>query len=195
MEEANVGKVTRKFVVKLIIWFLVIDVVLGFAALMMGAGDIEKAGQSEQAMADALNGLMNKLIIVNVAACLLSTFLATRKINKKFSITEDMKAPLFKNITIVLIVMTVLVALIHGAIKNYVLDMSLQEAKVTRQELKQALKDIDKYAKENGLTDKDAKFIESFKGFMSRANIYVFDGIAFLAMIPVEKKLIGKKEN
>lgn len=34
MEEASVGKITRKFTVKTLLWFVLIDIVIGFIFLI-----------------------------------------------------------------------------------------------------------------------------------------------------------------
>lgn len=192
MKEANVGKITTKFVVKLVIWFLLLYIVTGVIALTSFATGIEGADNDEMVLAEALNGFMVKLIIANIVTIILSVLLATRKIKKKFIINNENSKNIAKNIMIVLIVMTLVVAGIHMAVKTYVMDYAAEEADID--DVDEMVKDTEAYAEKMGLDMSEIEFWEEFKSFLTKTNVFAFDSVAFLVMIPVTRSMIVKKE-
>ena len=192
MKEASVGKITRKFVVKLVIWFILLYIVTGTIALVNFATGIENAGNDEMVLAEALNSFMVMLIIANVVTIVLSTLLATRKIKKKFVINSENSKAIAKNIMIALIIMTLIVTGIHMAVKTYVMEYAAEEADI--EDIDELVEDTEAYAKKLGLDMSRIEFWEEFKSFLNKTKIFAFDGIAFLVMIPVTKSMIVKKE-
>ena len=113
--------------------------------------------------------------------------MATRGVKKKCAITEENKKGFFISVAVVLVIMAVLMGAIHGAIKNYIVDTSLEDSDMTMEELKEARKDIQEYLDER-------EMVEFLDDFLKLANIYVFDCLVFIVMIPVEYMLISKKK-
>ena len=62
MEETSVGKITRKFTVKTLLWFILIDIIIGCIVLVVKASGFENLADDE--VGDALNGLVTGLIVV-----------------------------------------------------------------------------------------------------------------------------------
>lgn len=192
MEEASVGKITRKFTVKTLLWFILIDIVIGFIVLIVKASGFDNLADDE--MGDAVNGLMTGLVLVNIIAAICSPLLALRGTKKKCKITSENKKTVFRNISIVLVVFALIMGILHGMIKNYIFDMALEDSDVTMDEIKEARKDIDEYIKDENLSKEEETIIKQFDQFMGLADVYVFDCIAFLVMIPVSYYLVVKKE-
>ena len=95
MEEASIGKIVKRFVVKLILWFLLIDIIIGGVILFVnvaGWAEIDENDIGE--MGDAISSFMNIIIVVNIVAIVGSTLLATRSAKKKYKITEENKKSL-----------------------------------------------------------------------------------------------------
>lgn len=195
MEEKSIGKITFKFIYKLILWLILLDVIIGIGFLMFQASGFEKLTDDVNDLGKALNGMVTGLVIINVLATVLSTLLATKKIKKKYKITEENKKAIFRNITIVLIIFAVLVGLVHSTIKNFIFDIASEGSDMTMEEVKEAAEDIEKYIEETeDLTDEDFEIIQIFTDFMGLADVYVYDCLAFIVMIPVEYFLIVKKK-
>lgn len=194
MEEKSLAKMTIKFIIKLILWFVVIDLILGFAVLMMFATKTEEIGNDYIELSREIKGLVTKLIIVNIAAGIIPALLATRGIKKKCVINDENKKGFFISVAVVLIIMSVLMGAIHGAIKNYIADTSLEDSNMTMEELKEARKDIQEYLDDKSISKEDREMVEFLDDFLNLANIYVFDCLVFIVMIPVEYMLISKKK-
>lgn len=192
MKEASVGKITRKFVVKLVIWFVLLYIVLGVAVISSFASEVENIND-EVLIGESLNGFMIKFIVGNVVAIILSVLLATRKIKKKFVINSDNNKQIVKNIMITLIVMTILVIGIHAAIKAAVIDFAAEAADID--DVDEFIDDTEAYAEKIGLDTSEIKIWEQFTSFIDKTKIFMFDSIAFLVMIPVTKSMIVKNEN
>ena len=77
MEEVSVGKITRKFIFRVFIWFLVIDLIAGFIAIMVFGSKADSISNDVVDMVTAVNGFIKGLIAINVIACVVSTLLAT----------------------------------------------------------------------------------------------------------------------
>ena len=90
--------------------------------------------------------------------------------------------------------MAVLMGAIHGAIKNYIVDTSLEDSDMTMEELKEARKDIQEYLDDKSISKDEREMVEFLDDFLKLANIYVFDCLVFIVMIPVEYMLISKKK-
>lgn len=194
MEEKSLAKMTTKFIVKLVLWFVVIDLILGFAVLMMFATQTEEIGNDYVELSRAVKGLVIKLIVVNIAAGVIPALLATRGVKKKCAITEENKKGFFISVAVVLVIMAVLMGTIHGAIKNYIVDTSLEDSDMTMEELKEARKDIKEYLDDKSISKDDREMVGFLDDFLNLANIYVFDCLVFIVMIPVEYMLISKKK-
>lgn len=194
MEEKSLAKMTIKFIIKLILWFVVIDLILGFAVLMMFATKTEEIGNDYIELSREIKGLVTKLIIVNIAAGIIPALLATRGVKKKCVINDENKKGFFISVAVVLIIMSVLMGAIHGAIKNYIVDTSLEDSNMTMEELKEARKDIQEYLDDKSISKEDREMVEFLDDFLNLANIYVFDCLVFIVMIPVEYMLISKKK-
>lgn len=192
MEEASVGKITRKFTLKTLLWFILIDIVIGFIVLMVKASGLADVEPDE--MGDALNSLITGLVVVNIIAAICSPLLALRGTKKKCKITSENKKTVFRNISIVLIVFALIMGILHGIIKNQIFEIALEDTDITMDDLKEARKDLDEFIKEENLSKDDQTILKQFDDFMGLTNVYVFDCIAFLVMIPVSYYLVVKKE-
>lgn len=192
MEEASVGKITRKFTVKTLLWFILIDIIIGFIFLIAKVSGFENVADDEAI--DALNGLVTGLIVVNILAAICSPLLALRGTKKKCKITNENKKPVFRNIAIVLVVFAIIMGILHGIIKNQIFEMALEGSDISLDDIKEARKDLDEYIKEENLSKADQEILEQFDGLMGGSNVYVFDCITFLVMIPVAYLLVVKKE-
>lgn len=191
MKEASVGKITRKFVVKLVIWFVLLYIVLGVAVLGNFATEVESIND-EVLIGESLNSFIIKFIIGNVIAIILSVLLATRKIKKKFVINIDNNKQIAKNIMITLIVMTIIVTGIHIAIRKAVIGFAAESADID--DVDEFIDDAESYAKKIGLDTSEIEIWEQFTSFINKTKIFMFDSIVFLVMIPVTKSMIVKKE-
>ena len=176
MEEKSLAKMTIKFITKIVLWFIVIDLIIGFAVLMMFATQTEEIGNDYVELSRAIKGLVTKLIIVNIAAGIIPALLATRGVKKKCAITEENKKGFFISVAVVLVIMAVLMGAIHGAIKNYIVDTSLEDSD------------------DKSISKDEREMVEFLDDFLKLANIYVFDCLVFIVMIPVEYMLISKKK-
>ena len=145
MEEASVGKITRKFTVKTLLWFVLIDIVIGFIFLIAKVSGFENIADDEAV--DALNGLVTGLIVVNILAAICSPLLALRGTKKKCKITSENKKPVFRNIAIVLVVFAIIMGILHGIIKNQIFEMALEDSDISLDDVKEARKDLDEYIK------------------------------------------------
>lgn len=192
MEEASVGKITRKFTVKTLLWFVLIDIVIGFIFLIAKSSGLE--GIEDDEMGNAINGIITGLIVINIISAICSPLLALRGTKKKCKITSENKKTVFRNISIVLVVFALIMGILHGIIKNQIFEMTLDSLDLTMDELKEAREDYDKYIEEENLSKEEEKSIKQFDSFMGLSNVYVFDGITFLVMIPVAYLLVVKKE-
>ncbi len=196
MEEESVGKIVRRFVIKLILWFLLIDVVIGGVVLfanVSGWADIDENDFDE--MGNAINSFMNSIIIVNIVAIVGSTLLATRSTKKKYKITEENKKSVFKGMAITLVIIAVIMGAIHIGIKNMITSLILEDMDgLEWSDVKEALKDIEKYVEDENLTKAEEEAIEMVDGFYGKLNIYSMDWLIFAVMIGAEYFLIVKKE-
>ena len=192
MEEKSVGKITRKFVVKLVLFFLLIDIVVGFIAIMIFSGKVSSVSDTDIVeQYKVLNSFLRALIIVNILAAVIPTILATKKIKKDFTINSENNKAVFRNVAIVLAIMAVLMIGIHGAIKGAIFDAALEDSKWSEEKIKEGLDDIEKLAKE---MDIETDEIKPIRKFFTLTNVYVWDGIAFVVMIGCEYFLLIKKE-
>lgn len=192
MEEASVGKITRKFTVKTLLWFVLIDIVIGFIFLIAKSSGLE--GIEDDEMGNAINGIITGLIVINIISAICSPLLALRGTKKKCKITSENKKTVFRNISIVLVVFALIMGILHGIIKNQIFEMTLDSLDLTMDDLKEAREDYDKYIEEENLSKEEEKSIKQFDSFMGLSNVYVFDCITFLVMIPVAYFLVVKKE-
>ena len=192
MEEASVGKITRKFTLKTLLWFVLIDIIIGFIFLIAKSSGLE--GIEDDEMGNAINGIITGLIVINIISAICSPLLALRGTKKKCKITSENKKTVFRNISIVLVVFALIMGILHGIIKNQIFEMTLDSLDLTKDDLKEAREDYDKYIEEENLSKEEEKSIKQFDSFMGLSNVYVFDCITFLVMIPVAYFLVVKKE-
>jgi len=192
MEEESKGKIIRKFVIKIILWFLLIDLIIGGVILfanVSGWANLDEDNMEE--MKNAIKSLMNSLIIINTVAIIGSTILATRSIKKKCKITQENKKSVFKGMAITLIIMAVIMGAIHIGIKNIITSAILEDMDgMEWSDVKDALKDAD----DEDLTRDEKEIIEMVDSFYVKLNVYSMDWLLFIAMIGVEYFLIVKKE-
>ncbi|MGN1329891.1 MAG: hypothetical protein ACI4VN_00940 [Clostridia bacterium] len=195
MEEASIGKIVKRFVVKLILWFLLIDIVIGGVILLAnvaGWAEIDENDIGE--MGDAISSFMNIIIVVNIVAIVGSTLLATRSAKKKYKITEENKKSVFKGFTIAMVVLAIIMGAIHLGVKNIVVTAIMEDTEMEWSDVKEALKDIEKYVDDESLTKADEEMIEMVDSFYGKLNIYGIDWLVFVIMIGVEYVLIVRKE-
>ena len=67
MEEASVGKITRKFTVTTLLWFVLIDIVIGFIFLIAKSSGLE--GIEDDEMGNAINGIINVFALGSAFLC------------------------------------------------------------------------------------------------------------------------------
>lgn len=195
MEEASVGKIVKRFVIKLILWFLLIDIVIGGIILfsnVSGWAEIDENDIGE--MGDAISSFMNIIIVVNIAAIVGSTLLATRSTKKKYKITEENKKSVFKGFTIAMVVLAIIMGVIHLGVKNVVVTAIMEDTDMEWSDVKEALKDIEKYVEDESLTKTEEEMVEMVDSFYGKLNIYGVDWLVFAVMIGVEYVLIVRKE-
>lgn len=195
MEEASVGKIVKRFVIKLILWFLLIDIVIGGVILfsnVSGWAEIDENDIGE--MGDAISSFMNIIIVVNIAAIVGSTLLATRSTKKKYKITEENKKSVFKGFTIAMVVLAIIMGAIHLGVKNIVVTAIMEDTDMEWSDVKEALKDIEKYVEDESLTKAEEEMVEMVDSFYGKLNIYGVDWLIFAVMIGVEYVLIVRKE-
>ena len=194
MKEASTGKITSSYIIRFILWFIlfqIIALIIAFAASASAAESISSTSSVSE-MSDFLKGFVQTLAIADIVAIIISVLLATRGIKKKFSITNENRKKILINITIFLIIMTVLSVLSHNAIVSLVYDEATKDSDINIEELKE---DVDTYVEEHDLTSEEEEIVEMFSDILGLGTLYTFDGLAFLVMIPVEFLLIKKKEN
>ena len=192
MEQESVGKITKKFVVKLVLFFLLIDIVVGFIAIMIFSGKVSSVSESDIVeQYKVLNSFLRALILVNILAAVIPTLLATKTIKSKYVINQDNNKEVFRNIAIVLVIMAIIFVGIHKGIKGAIFDAALEDSKWTEEKIKDGLDDVEKLAEEMGI---DTDEIKPIRKFFSLTNVYVWDGLAFIVMIGCEYYLIIKKE-
>lgn len=195
MEEVSTGKIVKRFTIKLILWFLLIDIVIGgiiLIANVSGWANIDEDDIGE--MGDAISSFMNLLIATNIVAIIAAPLLATRSTKKKYKITEENKKSVFKGITIAIIVLAIIMAIIHIAIKNVVITAITEGQDMEWSDVKEALKDIEEYVEDENLTKTEEEAIEMIDSFYGKLNIYGADWLVFVVMIGVEYVLIVRKE-
>ena len=173
MEQESVGKITKKFVVKLVLFFLLIDIVVGFIAIMIFSGKVSSVSESDIVeQYKVLNSFLRALILVNILAAVIPTLLATKTIKSKYVINQDNNKEVFRNIAIVLVIMAIIFVGIHKGIKGAIFDAALEDSKWTEEKIKDGLDDVEKLAKEMGI---DTDEIKPIRKFFSLTNVYVWD--------------------
>jgi len=193
-KEASLSKITTRFVIKLVKWFLLLYIILGLGVIVNFGMAIE--GVDDDALiGKELNKFMINFIISNIVAIILSVLLTTRKIKKKFVINQENSKKIFKNIMIVLIVMTFLIAGIHFAIQSIFI-YSVTDNNNNIYDIEKAINAVEKYDSEGliEMSELEAIGMEQLKSFLTKTKIFVCDSVMFLAMIPVTKIMIVKKE-
>lgn len=197
MEETKPGKFIKRFTIKLILWFLLIDIIIGGIVLVVnvsGWGDIENDFEET---GRAIKSFLNSIILVNVIAIVASPLLALRSAKKKCKITEENKKSIFKGIVIATVILAVVMAVVHIGIKGVIKEAVTEGNNFEWSDVKEAVKDSEEFLKENdlGMAQDDLEaMVDMVKVFYGRVNIYGIDWILFVVMIGVEYYLIVKKE-
>lgn len=197
MEEANSGKFIKRFTIKLILWFILIDIVIGGAVLVAnvaGWGDIEN---DYEATGEAVKTFLNSIIVVNIVAIVASPLLALKSAKKKCKITEENKKSIFKGIVIATAILAVVMAVVHIGIKNVIVEAVTDGSDFEWSDIKKAVKDSEEFLEDNdfGMAQDDLEaMVDMVKVFYGRVNIYGMDWLVFIVMIGVEYYLIVKKE-
>lgn len=194
MGKQGTGKITRKFVIKLILWFLLFDIILGGIIFVTSLSGFE--GQSDDIETIRMfNSLLIKLVLINIASVIVSTLLATRSIKKKCEITDENKKSIFRNISIVLVIMFVLTTMSHNFIVNNVMDGDEHNIETMKQDLKEVNYYMEEY--DETLPSYYEEGLQQVENFLTLINVYSYDFIVFVIMIPIEYLLIvnNKKEN
>lgn len=83
MEETKPGKFIKRFTIKLILWFLLIDIVIGGIILVANVSGWGEIGDTDyEAAGDAIKSFLNSIIVVNIVAIVASPLLALRSAKK-----------------------------------------------------------------------------------------------------------------
>ncbi len=192
MEEASNGKITRKYIFRFLLIFLLIVIIGGIAILMSFSSKVDNfKGSDIIEPYKAINSMIRNLIILNVIAAIVATLLATLRIKKKYKINEENAKSIFKNITIFLAIIGILSFATHMGIKNVVFKEALEDNNYTISEVKEGLNDAEKLAKEMGIEVEEIKYLKSF---MKLSDWYSHSDIIFLLMIGLEYVLIMKRK-
>lgn len=188
--DKSVSKITTKFVIKFLIWlalFTIIGTTVSFFIFGSGISEVE---DDFEASMDAFRGFVWGLVVIDVVVAFLATKLALGGAVKKVGVTAENKDKVVKNIAIVLIIFTILVGLLHNGVVNLLFDIVEEENGMDVEEIKDGLDD---YIEDHDLTESEEEEVEAFYDIMKLSKLYVFDCLAILIMIPVEKKLVDKK--
>ena len=196
MEEVSTGKITRKFTIKLVLLFIVIDLIIGAIVLVSWANGVDGVDSSSaKEIFSMLNGLLTKLVIVNIIAIIVPTLLATSSIKKKFNISGEQRKTVFRNITIVLVIMAIILFICHKSVVNMVEESATEGSEYSLSDIDKGIKEAEDLAEEWNLKDDEAEDVfKGWKSFRRLTTLYTIDAIVFLIMIPVEYYLIIKKE-
>lgn len=198
MEENNAGKFVKRFTIKLILWFLLIDIIIGGIVLVANVSGWENIDDDAyQEMGNAIKTFLNSIIAVNIVAIVASPLLALRSAKKKYKVTEENKKSIFKGIVIATVILAVIMAAAHMAIKNVIIEAITEDSDLEWSDVKEAVKDSEEFLKENdlGMAQDDLEaLVDMVKVFYGRVNIYGMIWIVFVAMIGVEYVLVVKKE-
>ncbi len=209
--DKSVSKVTRKFVIRFIIWFLILAVVSTIGVTMVWAlisyenidgDDIEEVMQM-------LTGLMRGLLISDFIVAFLVTKLSIKGALKKVEVTSENKGSIIKNISIALIIFAILICGVHYKIRLEFFgvvdsDFDIEDIKEFEEEvaeleddLEESEEELEELLEEYDLYYGSSKMVvemtEEFLKFWDMAKLYIFDGLFLLIMIPVAKKAIDKK--
>ena len=188
--DKSVSKITTKFVIKFIIWFLLFTVISTIGVVMVFASSMENVEESTEALAGALNGLIIGLVIADLVVAFLATKLSIKGATKKIEVTAENKSKVIQNIAVALGIFAILVCSLHFTIKDFILTTAGDESDIDIEELAE---DTEEFIEENDLSEDEEEELEAFLSFMKITNLYVFDSLFLIAMIPVAKKSIDKK--
>ncbi len=186
----STSKFTRRFVIKFIIWFLLFTIISTIGVVMVFAGSLENIDDEVSEIAGALNGLIIGLVVADLVVAFLATKLSIKGALKKVEVTAENKGALIKNAAIVLGIFAILVCSLHMGIKDGIIEMASEDSDIDIEELAE---DLDEYVEEHDLSDEEEEEVEAFLDFMKMTNLYVFDSLFLVLMIPVAKKTIDKK--
>ena len=93
-----------------------------------------------------------------------------------------------------MVVLAIIMGAIHLGVKNIVVTSIMEDTEMEWSDVKEALKDIEKYVDDESLTKADEEMIEMIDSFYGKLNIYGIDWLVFVIMIGVEYVLIVRKE-
>ena len=198
MEETKPGKFIKRFTIKLILWFLLIDIVIGGIILVANVSGWGEIGDTDyEAAGDAIKSFLNSIIVVNIVAIVASPLLSLRSAKKKCKLTEENKKAIFKGIAIATAILAVVMAVVHVGIKNVVISAITDGTELEWSDVKEAVKDSEEFLKDNdlGMAQKELEeLVDMVKVFYGRVNLYGMDWLVFVVMIGVEYVLVVKKE-
>ena len=188
--DKSVSKFTTKFVIKFLLWFILFTVIGTIGVTVVFANSIENIGDDAEELAGALNGLIIGLVVVDFIVAFITTKLSIKGVTKKVEVTAENKRKIIQNVALVLGIFAILTCSLHMAIKNGILDMAGEESGVDIEELKE---DLEEYVEKYDLSESEEEEVEAFLEFMKMTNLYVFDSLFLLVMIPIAKRDIDKK--
>lgn len=196
--ELNLGKITAKFAIKFILWAILVFVIGAIILFVAFGSKISNTDENNiEEMMSAINGFIWGLSILDLVVAFIATKLSVGGIAKKQKITEENRPLIFKRMSIVLVVITVIIFAIHFAIVGMVKSSMLDAIDNEYDSISQLIKDAEEELEEENyvLFDKDEieEAISGLKGMNTAGNIYVVFGLAYAAMIPVANMTLKKK--
>lgn len=188
--DKSASKIATKFAIKFLIWFVLFTVISTIGVIMVFASSMENVGDSLEEMASALNALIIGLLIADLVVAFIATKLSVRGATKKIEVTTENKSKVVQNIAMILGIFAILVCALHFTIKDFILTTAGEESDIDIEELAE---DTEEYIEENDLSEDEEEELEAFLSFMKMTNLYVFDSLFLVLMIPVAKVSIDKK--
>ena len=188
--DKSASEIATKFAIKFLIWFVLFTVISTIGVIMVFASSMENVGDSLEEMASALNALIIGLLIADLVVAFIATKLSVRGATKKIEVTTENKSKVVQNIAMILGIFAILVCALHFTIKDFILTTAGEESDIDIEELAE---DTEEYIEENDLSEDEEEELEAFLSFMKMTNLYVFDSLFLVLMIPVAKVSIDKK--
>lgn len=196
-KELSVGRITVKFIFKLILWALLIIIVGGIISIASKASVIEDSNDDMEIMEAGIS-MIHGLIITAVLAGGCGTFLATRGIKKRAIINQENVGKICKRITIVLVVFAIIVIIARIIMINVLDNYIMENAEVPSgiDSLGELIKEAEDKEEEilddwSGIDDIDDA-IDALKGFNNAGKMFIVAGAIYLVMIPVSTIILKK---
>ena len=188
--DKSASKIAIKFAIKFLIWFIIFTIISTIGVIMVFASSIENVENSLEEMASALNTLVIGLVIADLVVAFLATKLSVKGATKKIEVTAENKSKVIQKIAIVLGIFAILVCALHLGIKDFILTTAGEESDIDIEELAE---ETEEFIEDNDLLEDEEEELEAFLGFIKMTNLYVFDSLFLILMIPVAKVYIDKK--